>query len=408
MSKRLYNTFEFIGSMVIPNPLVYHDTKLKRQSLRLGVRDEEANSTGFINFDHWVNNENKPIKYLFSTDGEQMEVAWNDRLNPVILNGVADFKKINIDLETDFEKKTEYTEAFFRMLHENKKETPDPEKIKECKEILSDTPNRHQVLTELDAISILKESLPQYAETHKIKIKGDVALSESKGKIYINYRPRSFELMPLETPSNLSLTLDIFFDENSVDITPLEDSKVIPVQGYVLDYDKNSSNKSKISYYPLNNMVINARNLNLEDDKTSKILNYMVGKFNTEPNMVHHNQFEVFLFNGADKIDVDDDSSFELTPDQEMEIELGISTIDDFKPKGTVYGSNYTELRIVKPITKGQFSDGSISVCSQDDFYQSIVKMGDNTTVEDVIKNANETKATDDVVSVDDLLEGLK
>ena len=58
------------------------------------------------------------------------------------------------------------------------------------------------------------------------------------------------------------------------------------------------------------------------------------------------------ITNGTEEVEFTMDS---LTEQQREQVELGISKMEDFKPRGSVFGERVNELRLVKPLLTGEF-----------------------------------------------------
>ena len=63
------------------------------------------------------------------------------------------------------------------------------------------------------------------------------------------------------------------------------------------------------------------------------------------------------VISGAEEIEFNEDC---LTDKQKQYIKLGIKTLDDFKPKGKIFGDKINELRLISPTMKDEYSDGAV------------------------------------------------
>ena len=127
------------------------------------------------------------------------------------------------------------------------------------------------------------------------------------------------------------------------------------------------------------------------------LLDYMKGIFKiTNKKEVHKIGLELNVLNGAETVEFNEDC---LTDQQKMEIALGLSKLEDFKPRGNVYGNRIQELRVFKPDSKA-YPDGSIEVFSVDEldtyltYDDSDVKMSDVKKDEPKEEIKEESKAT--------------
>lgn len=398
MNKKIYDTFDFTGEIVIPEStddfyVVDQYTTSSKARLVLGVRDEDENSTAFVKLEAWLNNQGNPIRYKRDLDGNTIDVAWNDRMNESVLRNIQDFSKTIVDIETDFEKKEAYDKKFFSAIRMRNNKDGDMAKADEyLDEFYAEADNRYEFLSEIDLLDFLREQLPRFQDTHKIRIRGNVELDEYKGKIYRNFVPSTIELVDKEKDSSLKATLNIYFSQLSMDESSFRDTKKIYLNGYLYGYDKNSE-YDKRSYFP-QQFVINASKFDMENDKHKKILDYIKGKFAVRGRDFYYQQCEISVFNGADILSGGDDAPVDLTPEQQIEVDLGISKPEDFATGQKNFGERYTELRIVKPVTKNIFSNGALETGLKDEeFMKRVVKSSESITTDEALNGVTEKKA---------------
>ena len=159
---RLYNEFDFIGELAIPRDNnKFHEIKdngkgWEGHRLSFGVQESKLNSA-FVELYGGQRTQGKSVVYSFSKGteekkGSSIEVNWADRLKPETLDLVADFSKITIDLETDFDKKSKYIDIGYRIrnLEYEGTETDEDKKLlaeykKEFNELAT---NRYEFISE--------------------------------------------------------------------------------------------------------------------------------------------------------------------------------------------------------------------------------------------------------------------
>ena len=118
-------SFNFIGV------LGYSDAPLNTKKLsdtskwsrtRLNVSVRNDNNSQFLNMEY-IHSDSVNTCKILGKDGAMFEVALTDTAKPETIEKSADFTRITIDLETDFEKKKQYLSLIFKKRnHENKKD----------------------------------------------------------------------------------------------------------------------------------------------------------------------------------------------------------------------------------------------------------------------------------------------
>ena len=84
-----------------------------------------------------------------------------------------------------------------------------------------------------------------------------------------------------------------------------------------------------------------------------------------------------------------------LTEQQREQVELGISKMEDFKPRGNILGDREKELRLVKPILTGEFEECKTAADSgytAREFEDEIWTPAVDESVDDMMKGGSKTK----------------
>ena len=381
--------FSFIGGVsASKEPLstsVMGTSDWKKTRLGVGIKNDQ--NLQFLNMEYIHSDKVKTCR-LFGTDGEQFEVNLTDTDKDEVKNKVADFSKITIDLETDFEKKKEYTKLIFKKRnHEFKKEEEKTdegrEKIKEydaqIKELAT---NRLTFCHMKDAIIFLNSSLP-ILEGKKVRVNGDIKSNFYNGKNVLQYVPNYIEIVPDDTENQLKAYIDLFYDKDSIDDD--KDLKKMIVNGYIGERIKKAD-----KLYPLT-VVVDYTKIDESNDLHKALLEMMKSNFAiTDKKQVHKIGLELNVINGSPTIEFDASC---LTDKQRMAITVGLNKLEDFKPKGNVYGDKVTELRVVKGDLK-EYPEGAIEVFSVKDLEDYLVQDDSDVSAKDV-KVKDKPKAED-------------
>lgn len=110
------------------------------------------------------------------------------------------------------------------------------------------------------------------------------------------------------------------------------------------------------------------------------------------------------VVNGAEEKEFDESC---LTDIQREFIEAGLNKLEDFKPRGNIYGEKVHELRLIKPLVKDEFKDCKTAADSDmtaREFEDMIYSPSEDETVDDMVKSSYKkpaTKATKPAKSVE-------
>lgn len=397
------NTFNFVGR------LGYGEAPLNTKKLsdtsawsrtRLNVSVRNDNNSQFLNMEYIHSDSVKACKIL-GKDGSMFEVNLADTAKPEVIEKSADFTRVTIDLETDFEKKKQYMSLIFKKRnHEMKKDEDktqeDLDKIKEYEQQIKELAvNRVSFCHMQDAIRFLNSALP-VIDKQKVRVTGQVKCNYYNGKNNLQYIPSLIELVPEDTENQLKVFVDFFYDKDGIDDDAKE--KKMVVNGYIGEKVKKVD-----KLYPLA-VAFDYAKVDEENPQHKMLLDYMKGIFKiTNKKEVHKIGLELNVLNGAETVEFSEDC---LTEQQKMEIALGLSKLEDFKPRGNIYGSKIQELRVFKPDSKN-FPQGSMEIFPVDEldtylsYDDSDVKISDvkkEETKEEVNKTGSTNNSTEDLM----------
>lgn len=399
---KLYNEFDFIGELGIPrDENRFYEVKdngkgWEGHRLNFGVKESQMNSV-FVELYGGFNKDKNNTVYAFSkgnkeNKGGKIEVDWDDRLKPEILDMAADFTKTIVDVETDFDVKSKYIEIGFRIKNlEYEGANTEEEKV-ELKSLKAEyeqlTQNRHEFLSPYDAIVFMSETLKDI-DSNKFRIKGNIKLNEWKGKYYKKYEIKTIEIVPQDYTNQLKTTLNIFFDKDALDEGSFKDDQKIYINAYLQDYD---STTRKDGFYP-QTFVINGSKLDMNNENHVKMLDVLKSQFKVKGRTFHNLQWVVNAYRGAEAVEISYD---DLTAQQKLMIDTGLSKLSDYAPKGGMFGANLEEMRLVKPILSGSFDNGAIDTgMTEDDFMTLLVKSSADIKYEDLSPKKEDSPTKD-------------
>lgn len=395
---RIYNSFNFIGNIAIPkDKKKFHDEKDNGQGwishkINFAIKESKLNSAFLELYGGKKADESGNVftfsKGLHGEKGNKLEIPFKDRLKESTLNMVADFKKIVIDLETDFEIKEKYTKLFFQILALERRENiteEDKKKLADYKAEFKDlSQNRHEFISEYDAVLFLIKNLEKY-KNYKFKVTGNIDCYFNNNT-YLKYIPQNIEIVPEETQNQLKAIMDIFFNKESLDDKDVMEDKKIYIDGYIQNYDRSIKEDR---FYNLQ-FLINATNINFDDSEHVELLDLIKSPFTEiDDDNYYHLLHEINVYRGAEKTEFTYEN---LTDKQKQYVDKGLATVESYAPRNKeILGNNVNELRIVKGILEERngidFTDGKINTeLNEDDFFELIVKDTSDISYKDVKK----------------------
>ena len=384
--------FVFTGEVCVGKEVVTDNamgsSKWKKEKLNVGVKTDD--STLWLTVENIHNPEEPKRKaVLFDKEGNRFEVEQSQTLNDDVIEKCADYLKVVIDLEEDQELKKEYTKLIYKKLNHERAENPtdeDKAKIEEyTKQINELATKRTTVVTSKDLIQILGAIAPDLREKKtKVKVKGNIKLNYYNGNTRLEYHPTSFEIVGKDAAYENVLLLDIFYEKDSIDDVKKE--KKMYINGYLAQ-----KVKGEFKLYPVP-FVLDYTKIDTEDPNQKLLLEYSKGIFDIkDKKQVHKVSVIAKSLMGAEIKEFDESC---LTERQKISIALGKSKIEDFKPKGNIYGDFKIEYRVITDDLKVQ-PDGTEPVFPTDELVNYLSYDDSDKKAEDVKVEENETSEED-------------
>jgi hypothetical protein len=342
--------FKFTGDILFPKtdaakPFIKlfsggEDKKTPMASLNLGIKAGD-NNLAFIEMFGMVQ------KKIFSmnSENEKIEINWDDRFDKDSIKTVANYKKFTIDLGEGFE--------------------------------------RQDFISAYDAVLYLKENLGKYKG--KVCITGQWVKQWYKDRYYDKFQAQNFYAVADDTKNKLALTVDIYYDKNGLDDKDFKKENRIYLDGYIKQY----INKDEKSKFIPQQFVLDGTKMDFTNDKHVKLFDYRKKFMSTDKKTVVHMQWDVTYLNGADTVEFTED---QLTKSQKEQVELGLATVESFKPRGDIYGDRVSEFRLSKPNLVGDFTDGLVDTeLTIKEFTEQIyTPIAKEEKLDDVVKKAEE------------------
>lgn len=347
--------FSFCGTPVIPKQkadtkrpfckeISKKDEKTKETkkmlSMTFGIKETDMNMAFVEAFD----SQQKVIKTM-DVDNEKMDVDWDDRFDEDIIEKVANYRKYIVDLGDEHG-------------------------------------GRQEFITAYDMIEHLREYLPDY--NGRVVVTGQFTRDwYAKKKMYFSkFRVQNVFAAPEERKNRLLLTMDLFYNKASLDDSDFDESKKMTLDCYIEQYINKDEGRK---YVPIQ-VVFSGAKYDLENEKHKKLFDYKMKYIKVKNKNMVHIPWEIVLLRGAEEAEFDESM---LTDSQREQVELGIKTVDDFRPKGNVYGDRIDEFRLFEPKLEGDYADGVLE-CDDtaDEFEEKIYVPAQDETMEEAKKNS--------------------
>lgn len=343
----VYARFSFCGKVSVSRkaPMVKRDTLKTSEKISINFGIKAGTNMGYVKLEGFKND---VIKTL-DPNMKSIEVDWADRFDEDVIKNVSSIKKFTVNLG-----------------------------------------ERKEFITEWDMIEYLESALTGYEDD--IVVTGQFVLRPGTGK-YSDQVYREFQIQNVYMPSekdtpHLTMNLDLYYDKDSMDKSSLKDDGKIFMHCYTPMYSK-ADNARKMF---LIDTVFNTAVFDMSKPKHKAIYDYKMRYLETKSRNPVHMNWQIAVVNGAEEVEFTMDS---LTEQQKEQVELGISKMEDFKPRGNIFGERVNELRLVKPILTGEFEECKAAADSEytaREFEDEIYAPASDESVDDMVSGSSKSK----------------
>ena len=319
-------------------------------SINFGVKDNPHN-IGYVGMFGMAN---RTIKTM-STDNKALEIEWEDRLNPDYIKEVAYYRKHYVNLGEEYGGSREF-------------------------------------ITEYDTILFLSEWLPQYHG--KVRVTGEWRKRAYNGKISDDFVIQNVTAVAEDEVNKLQITMDLFYNGDSVDEASFNEDGKIFVNGYVKQYVNRDLGEK---YFQQTAILCNAA-YDMTNEQHAKRWalkkKYIEG---LSKKKMYHMSWNCRYINGAEEVEFDESM---LTDEQREAVAVGLASVDDYKPAGNTYGARIQEVRLAMPVLKGEFSSGVVKLDETvDEFEEDIFRFVEEEKLEEI---KEETLSVEDLEEIED------
>ena len=206
---------------------------------------------------------------------------------------------------------------------------------------------------------------------------------------FSKFRIQNVFAAPEERKSRLMITADLFYNKDSFDDSDFTENKKITLDCYIEQYINKDEGRK---FVPIQ-VVFSGAKYDMENERHKKLLDYKMKYIKVNGKDMVHIPWEMVLLRGAEEADFDESM---LTDAQKEQIELGIKTLDDFKPKGNIYGDRIDEFRLFDPKLEGDFADGLLKADeTADEFEEKIYQPPQDESMDEAKNNSKSKKDND-------------
>lgn len=291
----------------------------------------------------------------YDSDGNELNIDWDDRFDENVTKNVANFRKYVITLNGD----------------------------------------RHEFIAQYDFIQFVIDHI-EGIKHKRFTVTGQISKNVYKGKISDRFQIQNlFEVKEDDEKKNqLRVTSEFFFNADSIDTADWKKEKKLRLSGYTKEYI-NADNKN---VYVSRDLVFDCSRVDWNNELHLKRVAYKLAqlkisldgdKIISELKKNRYYSIATILSykNGAEEIEFDESS---LTSNQRLSIELGLKKLEDFRPKGNIYGERVVEFKLIDFDLRDPYENGAVAMEeSSSDFEENIFTPIVEETVADLEKSMN-------------------
>lgn len=287
---------------------------------------------------------------VFDNDGNKLEVDWDDRQSEGVLKTVRSKNVMN------------FTEE-----------------------------GRKEFIANKDVADFIKDHIFEL-DKKKVTVIGQVNKDFYNGAARDRFVVQSIFAATDDAKNGLNITGDFFFTKESIDTSEWKKEHKLIIDGYTSEYVATE----KKNMYVSRQLIFDCSKVNFDNEKHVNLVNYRLSqiglaleddtiKNNLKAKKVYKISVIISYTNGAEEIAFDES---ELTENQRTAIELGLKTLDDFRPAGKIYGDRKIEYKLVDFDLRGDYADGCVVIDDTlSEFEDNIYVPAASETEEDAFMN---------------------
>ena len=305
------NTFDFIGIAEIKPEYVrvYESDTIDVKTVPLNIVGEDNRVFAEINGRRF---KGERRRYSFAARGMVTvdDNDWENRFDPVFLADTGG-DKIAIDLEDDKEVREEVRELLIEV-HNNRAN---------YKEFLDSLEAAEFVLANVEKIN-----------GKKVRVTGNVSISENKGKIYRNYEIQSLSLVDEDWEERFKTSEVLYFDKSTWNVEKAKETGFVELNGWVSGY---SSSLKSVGYYPQTFVYDISRFIQAKKDleqgkqadvneKDAKLFQFLSKLLQVKDNSIYAIPIDISVQRGSSL------ESADLSEFEQETVDSGMASIEDY------------------------------------------------------------------------------
>lgn len=200
----------------------------------------------------------------------------------------------------------------------------------------------------------------------KVTVTGQVNKDFYNGNARDRFTIQSIFTADDNAKTGLNILGEFFFTKDSFDTSEWKKEHKIVIDGYTKEWVASE----KANKYVPRQLIFDCSKIDFDNEKHVNLVKYrltQIGlgledgmiKNNLKAKKVYKIAVIISYTNGAEEIAFDEK---ELTENQREAIELGIKTLDDFRPKGKIYGDRKIEYKLVDFDLRDDYADGCVAL----------------------------------------------
>lgn len=297
---------------------------------------------------------------LFTLDNEKIKIPWDERRDKDNVEKIPNYMKYTVLIDDD----------------------------------------RQDFLSSYDAIHFIWDNIDNI-KGKAVRATGRIKKNEYNGNITDRFEIQNFYTID-ESKFSLNTKEEIYLNKESFDFSNFKEDKKIYINAFTKEY----MSKEHPNVYVPKVFIIDCSKVDFENEKNVQLLNgrwlpislsYAKGKFSIglKSNKMYSILVDTHYKNGAELEEFTEDM---LTPLQKSQLELGIKTLEDFRPAGQTYGDRITEFRLFNCDIRGDYKNGAIQLdCSMSEFEEDIYQTGDDDIMPAPKEETKEKKTEEEV-----------
>ena len=270
------------------------------------------------------------------------------------------------------------------------------------KKFVLELDERKEFIFELDFIDAVYEAITSGKFTgKKLFVSGEVERKRYNGKNQRNFIPQTIKYAHDEAQLQLAGRQSFIFDKDSLDTSMMKTDFKFELNGWVEYY---SNDHKKNLMFP-QTFVFDFSKVKETTDETLKkqqlgVVEYMKDKFTVRKDGYYEFGCEVAYVNGTEEKPLE---LKDLSKDLQLQIELGITTLDQVRRDKKMICEKKQEIRLVRPDNKAYEEVLVRELLTEEDFIiRDVVEV---KSVEEAVKKEVETPTVE--VASDDLFASL-